>query len=430
MAINRIDGTDANDHLLGTDAPDLIHAREGDDFVVTSGARDSVYGQDGNDSVFGYSGDEVLHGGEGDDQLVTSSFENDAVGLLYGGLGNDRLFAGSRADQAYGGQGDDEVTVYVRGSGQAHGGGGIDRLNVILTSPEFGQPDLRIVLVLDGSGAGAQIGFGDFLAIDGFERLRVTAFGADDYVLAGNLDDQLELGAGANTALALGGDDTVSFVTGAANFLDGGAGEDTLHIVQNGFSGALTLTVSGTTGEDQDGSRLTNFESWLVHGGDGDDRVVLGDGRDGFWGYKGADSVRGGAGVDRLSGEQHADTLAGGAGRDRIEGGPGHDLLTGGAGGDAFVYLALDPGADRITDFATGEDRLLFGRFALGGVLERGALDASRFSLDAAAGTGAQFVLADGALFWDTNGSDDGGAHLIARLTGQPPVQAEDILIV
>ncbi len=38
----------------------------------------------------------------------------------------------------------------------------------------------------------------------------------------------------------------------------------------------------------------------------------------------------------------------------RIEGGAGDDILTGGAGADTFV---LTDGADRVTEFTTGEDR-------------------------------------------------------------------------
>lgn len=54
-----------------------------------------------------------------------------------------------------------------------------------------------------------------------------------------------------------------------------------------------------------------------------------------------------------------ANTLLGGAGADILRGGAGADVLTGGAGRDTFVFARGD-GADRVTDFASGTDRLMF----------------------------------------------------------------------
>jgi Ca2+-binding RTX toxin-like protein len=58
-------------------------------------------------------------------------------------------------------------------------------------------------------------------------------------------------------------------------------------------------------------------------------------------------------------GDANANTLVGGAGADLIRGGAGNDVLTGGAGKDSFLFAA-GHGQDRITDFATGVDRLVF----------------------------------------------------------------------
>jgi Ca2+-binding RTX toxin-like protein len=60
-----------------------------------------------------------------------------------------------------------------------------------------------------------------------------------------------------------------------------------------------------------------------------------------------------------LEGTAEANTLTGGAGDDIIRGGRGNDVLAGGAGEDTFVFAHGD-GADRITDFSPGSDRLLF----------------------------------------------------------------------
>ena len=83
-------------------------------------------------------------------------------------------------------------------------------------------------------------------------------------------------------------------------------------------------------------------------------------------GTAGNDSdLQGGAGRQTINGLGGDDVLAGGADNDSLRGGGGDDTLTGGAGDDVFRFAA-SAGSDRITDFGTGDDRLLFegGLFA------------------------------------------------------------------
>jgi Ca2+-binding RTX toxin-like protein len=63
-----------------------------------------------------------------------------------------------------------------------------------------------------------------------------------------------------------------------------------------------------------------------------------------------------------LLGDGTANTLVGGTGADRIEGGGGSDRLTGGAAADVFVF-AKGTGADIVTDFQSGIDKLVFQGF-------------------------------------------------------------------
>ncbi len=60
-----------------------------------------------------------------------------------------------------------------------------------------------------------------------------------------------------------------------------------------------------------------------------------------------------------LEGSSAADTLIGTAGDDILRGDAGADTMTGGAGADTFI-LAHGDGQDRITDFVSGTDRILF----------------------------------------------------------------------
>jgi predicted extracellular nuclease len=59
-----------------------------------------------------------------------------------------------------------------------------------------------------------------------------------------------------------------------------------------------------------------------------------------------------------INGSAGRDALTGSAGDDVITGGDGADTLTGGAGADTFVYRSLRDGADTITDFLPGTDRI------------------------------------------------------------------------
>jgi Ca2+-binding RTX toxin-like protein len=107
----------------------------------------------------------------------------------------------------------------------------------------------------------------------------------------------------------------------------------------------------GTAGDD----RLNgNARNDTLVGGAGNDRL---DGRDG------ADSLLGGDGQDQLLGNAGADTLFGGAGADTLRGGTGDDRIATGDGEDRVAFWTGD-GADVVTDFALGLDRVSLGDVA------------------------------------------------------------------
>ena len=163
--------------------------------------------------------------------------------------------------------------------------------------------------------------------------------------------------AGADTLAGRDGNDV----------LTGGLGDDALsgglgHDILVGDDGDATVS-SADEGND------------LLYGGSGDDLLYGDGGNDALYGDDGAsdplagnDLLYGGRGDDLLFGDGGDDALYGNAGNDTLDGGAGTDTLTGGTGADTFVFAA-GHGADTITDFTPGEDRIDLSAFAdLGGL--------------------------------------------------------------
>ena len=94
-----------------------------------------------------------------------------------------------------------------------------------------------------------------------------------------------------------------------------------------------------------------------VVAGSGNDRVTGNAAANRLEGRGGRDTLEGREGRDTLEGGKGDDRLMGGKGRDTLEGGVGNDRLTGGSGRDVFVFGAGN-GADAVTDFTDGKDRI------------------------------------------------------------------------
>lgn len=460
--------------IPGTPDPEVLNGTQGDDLITAYG---------GNDTLYGYGGIDTLYGGAGDDSLE-GQFGND---LLFGEGGNDRLISGGDSDQmfggtgndylmvndinyagestAYGGADDDTFVLFGGGGGKVYGGDGIDTLFLATldNSPLF--VDLG-TQTLDGHGNFS------YVTYEGIERLMVLTNAGDDEIHGGALNDDIRVGSGANLVMAMGGDDTVTYITRGASTLDGGDGNDVLTV--SGGDASLYFIYDRGDGSIDDGqlSVLTGFETFIAYGGRLADVVGLGAGDDSFFGGGGSDTSAGFDGADWLSGQGGADSLLGEVGNDQLFGGAGNDTLyggdgadfvgggdgddllfggagndrirmtegldtaTGGAGRDRFIFAQQDGGPATITDFHAGEDQLRFTSAYLTNAPATGKLDAALFSEDLAQGSAAQFVRHydagsdTTALTWDDNGADAGGAHLFALFDGDKAINAADIFIL
>ena len=188
--------------------------------------------------------------------------------------------------------------------------------------------------------------------------------GGNDILEGGAGNDMLEGGAGADRLTGGIGEDTASYVSSDAGVvvrlhslaaLGGHAEGDT-------FTGLVTVQdtevpdIEHLIGSSHDDTLAGDLRNNTLKGRDGDDTLYGGPdgGDDRMYGENGNDSIFGGIGND---------TVHGGIGNDTIYGGAGDDVLSGGADDDTFVF-APGGGADTITDFGNGDDKLDLSTFA------------------------------------------------------------------
>lgn len=247
---------------------------------------------------------------------------------------------------------------------------------------------------------------------------RFDARDGNDLILGSGGDDVVYGGKGVDSISGGNGHDLLfSDPSGVTNFagrefLDGGAGNDTLiaresveayggdgnDVIKGGFglgSNSAGDRLFGGAGSDL---ILTRQGDDHAEGGDGNDTIRSGDGEVTLLGGAGADRItiggiehgsgdsgafggrlEGEDGNDRLTGGGVADLLFGGGGNDALEGRAGNDDLWGGTGNDTFLFSAItvddgnggttirfDFGEDMIHDWQDGIDRIRFKEMPVG----------------------------------------------------------------
>lgn|GEM_PF-6180293 len=316
-----VNGSAANDVLLGDSGEDLLYGGSGDDRLRGLAGADALFGGSGFDladyaqsatavrvdlanpsansgaeaagdsyvsieGVIGSAFDDGLYGDDGDNRL-------------YGGAGNDILRGGTGNDSLFGGAGND---VFLAGSGaeRYYGSDGYDLLDYRAATRG---------ITLDLASAMAR-------RITGIEAIAGSAFG--DTLAGGIADDRL---------IGMGGNDILSGRRGADR-LFGGTGNDRL----TGGAGADVL--NGGRGRDTASYTTAGaaIRADLARPDQNRGADALGDI------YFSIENLSGSAFNDVLSGNSAANTLAGQAGNDRLIGGRGADLLLGGAGRDSASY--------------------------------------------------------------------------------------------
>lgn len=234
-------GTAARDRLVGTPGPDVIVARGGDDLVLGRGGDDLICGGDGADALRGGAGDDRLHG-QREARISDRGGTYFMPDLLDGGPGDDLLDVGG--DERWAEYGSHGVLDYT------HAPSGVTVDLAAGTATGAGSDTVVVV-------AGTEV--------QGSAHDDVLAGGPDDDLLVGNAGDDALDGRGgadqlfpdANVAGGPAGDDVVRGGPGN-DFLSGQDGRDRL------FGDDGRDTVWSTEGGPSE-----------VHGGDGDDELVV-----------------------------------------------------------------------------------------------------------------------------------------------------------
>ena len=337
---NRLDGGPGNDRLAGGAGADTLVGGPGSDTALyaASPAPVSVHLETGA-ATGGHAGGDTLAGIE---NLTGSAFDD----VLSGDAGANVLEGGAGADTLDGGPGSDTASyagaaagVEVRLSGtRAHRG-------------EAAGDTLAGIENLSGSA------HNDILVGDAGANV-LAGLAGNDLLWGGAGDDTLAGGPGADRLVGGGGLDSASFAgspEGVSVRLHSfaAAGGDAA-----GDTFPYTVDVAWT---DADGAAQTDTLPDVEHLiGSSHNDILAGDARDNrLDGRAGDDTLYGGpgGGDDELAGGPGHDRLFGGEGNDTLIGGPGDDILAGGPGADTFVFGPGD-GADTVTDFGSGTDKL------------------------------------------------------------------------
>jgi Ca2+-binding RTX toxin-like protein len=185
-------------------------------------------------------------------------------------------------------------------------------------------------------------------------QLRVLGTADDDIIRITRQNEGRDLRVEVNGVLEFFNFNSVESI-----FLDGGDGNDTLHLRVANLASRTQVTqpstVLGGNGNDS------------IIGGNGHDRLEGGVGNDDIdGGFEGNDNILGGDGNDKLSGTSNFGLVTNASDDDRVFGGKGNDSMSGGDGndfldgGDGDNLLSGSAGNDTMTA-GTGRDRFKGG---------------------------------------------------------------------
>jgi len=480
--------------LIGGGGSDILFGLGGDDTLVgNSDAASTLRGGSGNDWYYvSRSGDVILEAsGEGNDRVLAS-----ASFILAAGSEIETLTTSDNLGVTAINLTGNGLAQYIYGNAGANildGGGGGDVL-VGLGGDDFYYIRNIADRVVEAAGAGSDRVFAaasftleagseveKFTTVDNLATtaINLTGNGVAQYLYGNAGANILDGGGGGDVLVGLEGDDFYYIRNVADRVVEAaGGGQDRVlaaasFTLEAGSEVEIFTTVDNlaTTAINLTGNALSqylygNAGANILDGGGGGDVLVGLDGDDSYYVRNIADRAveAAGGGTDRvfaaasftleagsqveifttidnvattaidITGNELSQYLYGNAGANMLDGKGGADVMTGFAGADTFSFTRpLGAGnVDRITDFASGVDKIALDDFIFVG-LTPGALPAGAFHIGSTAGDADDRIIYDqtsGALYFDQDGNGAEAAVLFAILDGAPIISASDFAVI
>ena len=335
-----IQGSDADNVILGGAQNDSLHGLVGNDTLSGESGDDSLTGGTGNDLLMGGSGQDTLRGEAGDDTLMGGS-EDDT---LEGTGGNDLIYGDDGHDELVGGTGDD-ILVGGLGNDTAYGDDGDD----------------LFIAGTDGLGDDTYDGDSHFDTVSYTGTTAGITVSMSSRTVVGpeiGTDTLWEIenvvgGTGNDTMTGNSEDNTFSYFGGMDSY-DGNEGRDTVNYSE--FHSAVLVNLTATDeGQTRDMSDLKS----------GTLRTITQ--------LTEMENIVGSDFDDELTGDAQGNIIAGGKGDDRLDGGAGDDTVSGGDGNDVFVAVPGNESDIDSYDGGAGIDTLdysTYGDFVIASLVD------------------------------------------------------------
>ena len=346
-----------------------IYGSPYDDNITGDNNANKLEGREENDTLTGGDGNDVINGGDGND-------------IIYGGDGNDIINDGKGYDIIYGGDG---IDTFKRDYSADYGDNAFNaHINLdigTISSPDYPEDTPDYISNVENVTLEGQF---NYTVTGNSTDNKILTSSGEDVIISGLGFDFIDTGAGNDTITLTGNSyyngmsaHNVGSTTDVATnvkldlndkvkletVVDGGANADTinlgsgsdaffLHDSFSDFHSSLTLAIDKHA-DKLSTQRILNVET--INGLDGDDIIDLTSPDYSLAGQ--VITINGGTGNDVIWGSDATETLIGGDGSDTLFGGSGNDTLTGGSGADTFEFTRT-AGNDTITDFQSGSDSI------------------------------------------------------------------------
>jgi len=325
-----------NDTIYGGAYNDTIYGGDGNDYLYGGAGNDYLDGGYGNDTLYGGTGYDTMVGGYGNDVYYVDSYYDQVI--EYAGQGIDTVHSSVYsytlptnvenltleygATYGYGNASDNVLTGYYYNSyNYLDGGAGNDTL--------YG--GYYNDYLYGGTG-------NDYL-YGGYGNDYLNGESGNDYLDGGYGNDTLYGGTGYDTMVGGYGNDVYYVDSYYDQVIEyAGQGIDTVHSSVYSYTlptnvENLTLEYGATYGYGNASDNVLTgyyYNSYnYLDGGAGNDTLYGGYYNDYLYGGTGNDYLYGGYGNDYLNGESGNDYLSGGSGNDTLVGGYGNDTLNG-----------------------------------------------------------------------------------------------------